>query len=137
MTIEGIVLPGKIRTTQIIEYIERHLQAFRPIGPEVAVGDHICTFREPAIVETLEFFPSETQVQVLGRAKLEVRVAQAPLSLEDVGISVTAGVGNCVAVETAGVDRKELGNYLFGEIDVPSLETFEERARTVRLVPVS
>jgi hypothetical protein len=28
-----------------------------------------------------------------------------------------------VAIETAGIDAKEFGNYLFGEVDVPALET--------------
>jgi hypothetical protein len=30
-----------------------------------------------------------------------------------------------VAVETGGIERKEMGNYLFGEIDVPALETYK------------
>lgn len=30
-----------------------------------------------------------------------------------------------VAIETGGIEKKEMGNYLFGEVDVPSLETAE------------
>jgi hypothetical protein len=141
ITIAGIVLAGKLRTSQIIEYIERHLQAFRQLAPEVAVGDHICVFRAPAIVETHEFLPSEIQAVVLGKVKLLVHVAQAPLSLEELGISITTAIGNLVAIETAGVDRKELGNYLFGEVEVPRLETFDTKlepydsSRSLKLNP--
>jgi len=51
-------------------------------------------------------------------------VSPIPLLGPDGGVSITAGAGNLVAIETAGIDRKELGNFLFGEIDVPSLEAF-------------
>jgi hypothetical protein len=54
---------------------------------------------------------------------LTVKVAQAPLGDTDQGVFVTAGPGNLVAIERAGIDRKEFGSYLFGEIDVPRLES--------------
>jgi hypothetical protein len=57
--------------------------------------------------------------------KLVVRVAAAPLPPAEQGISITAGVGNLVAIERAGIETKEFGNYLFGEVDVPALETFQ------------
>jgi hypothetical protein len=57
---------------------------------------------------------------VLGDVKLIVKVARSPLP--EPGITVTAGTGNLVAIERAGVESKEFGNYLFGDIDVPALE---------------
>lgn len=120
--IEDIALQ-RINIPAIIEYIERHLQAFRLLHPEVAVNDHVCQYREPPVIESSVFLPSVEQAKVLGNVRLTVKVSPAPLPLSEVGIAVSAGVGNLVAIESAGMDRKELGNYLFGEIDVPALET--------------
>lgn len=119
------VLLVNIRTTPIIEYIERHLQAFRTVSPMVAVNDHVCEYREPAVSLIRQFSPSDKQKAVIGDSVLTVKVSRAPLEESEQGISVTAGIGNLVALETCGIDRKEFGNYLFGEIDVPALETSE------------
>jgi Histidine kinase-, DNA gyrase B-, and HSP90-like ATPase len=112
----------RVRRASIIEYIERHLQAFRAKAPDVAIDDHVCTYREPPIAETLTFSPSDSQRQVLGDVTLVIKVAAAPLPSAEQGVSVTAGVGNLVAIEHAGIEGKEFGNYLFGDIDVPALE---------------
>ena len=115
----------RVTRAKIIEYVERQLQAFRAKAPAVAIDDHVCSYREPQTSEMQTFSPSETQRQTLGDVKLTVKVATAPLpSNEQQGISVTAGIGNLVAVERAGIEGKEFGNYLFGDIDVPALETF-------------
>jgi len=122
--ITGIVL-SKINTQAIIEYIERHLQAFRARLPEVAVNEHVCQYKEPLVDEAFVFDPSPEQSKVLGEARLTIKVSPTPLPQAEVGIAITAGPGSLVAVETGGVDRKEMGNYLFGEVDVPALETFK------------
>ena len=119
------VLLTNIRTTPIIEYIERHLQAFRTVSPMVAVNDHPCEYREPAVALVRQFSPNEKQRSVIGDCTLTVKVSKTPLVESEQGISVTAGLGNLVALETCGIDRKEFGNYLFGEVDVPALETSE------------
>src|ERR1700690_100245 len=122
--IGGIVLP-KINTQAIIDYIERHLQAFRVRLPEVAVNDHVCQYKQPQVAETFTFKPTTEQMQILGDVLLKIQVSPTPLPHAELGISITAGTGNFVAVETGGIDNKEMGNYLFGEIDVPVLETYE------------
>jgi hypothetical protein len=121
VTIGGIVLT-RIGTPNIIEYIERHLQAFRALLPEVAVNEHVCQYREPQVLEAFEFNPSAEQAKVIGDVSLVVKVSLSPLPQTEVGIAITAGIGNLVAIESGGVDRKEMGNYLFGEVDVPTLE---------------
>lgn len=121
VAIEDIIL-SQIRTAPIIEYIERHLQAFRGVAPEVAVNDHVCTYRQPEIEYEQSFDPSSDQVKTLGNARLLVRVARAPLPDAEQGVVITAGAGNLVAIEKAGIEGKEFGPYLFGEIDVPALE---------------
>jgi hypothetical protein len=119
--ISDIVLE-RTTTAPVIEYIERHLQVFRARLPQVAVNDHVCSYHEPSVAERLEFRPSEEQKKVLGDVVLIVKVASAPLPESEQGVTITAGLGNLVAIETAGIERKEMGNYLFGEIDVPALE---------------
>jgi hypothetical protein len=118
----GDIVLSQIRTAPIIEYIERHLQVFRAMAPEVAVNDHVCTYRQPEVESEQFFDPSRTQAETLGNARLVVRIARAPLPDAEQGVVITAGSGNLVAVEKAGVEGKEFGPYLFGEIDVPALE---------------
>jgi hypothetical protein len=124
--IEEVQLP-KINVQTIIEYVERHLQAFRVKQPEVVVNEHLCHFREPQVIDSFQFTPPEQDQSVLGDITLTIKVSPSPLPAKLIGIAVTAGAGNFVAIETGGVDRKELGNYLFGEVDVPSLETYESK----------
>lgn len=124
VTIEEIFLQ-KINTAPIVEYIERHLQIFRALMPEVAVNEHLCTYREPSISETYKFDPTSSQAKVIGNIELAIKVSTSPLPVVEQGIAITAGLGNLVAVETAGIENKELGNYLFGDIDVPVLENTE------------
>jgi hypothetical protein len=121
VTIQEIFLP-KLSITPIIEYIERHLQVFRALMPQMAVNDHVCQYREPTVAEKFTFVPSAKQAEVLGKVELVVKVSTIPLPAAEQGIAVSAGPGNLIAIETGGIENKELGNYLFGEIDVPALE---------------
>lgn len=123
VTIGDIVLQRRLTTTPIIERIERHLQGWRGTGAEVAVNQHVCEYRKPLVVATHTFKPTGSHADVIGDVELKVEVGLVPLSDSDQGIVVTAGEGNQVAVETAGIEAKQFGNYLFGNIDVPALET--------------
>ena len=140
ITIDDIVL-DRINTASVIEYIERHLSAFRYRHPDVAVNDYVCAYREISISKSFDFRPSAKQKEVLGDVHLEVKVAQTPLLDDDQGVFIMAGAGNLVARETSGLERKEFGNYLFGEVDVLALETFKtpiqpyDSARTLQLNP--
>ncbi len=111
-----------IDSTAITHYIERQLAFFRGSNPQVAVNSHICEYHEPHITYTQTFKPSPEQMAVIGDILLTIKVAQAPLREFEQGIAITAGSGNLIAIERAGIERKEYGNYLFGEIDVPKLE---------------
>ena len=118
VTIQDIFLP-KLSITPIVEYIERHLQVFRALMPQVAVNDHVCQYREPTVAEKFTFVPSAKQAEVLGEVELIVKVSTIPLPAAEQGIAVSAGPGNLIAIETGGIENKELGNYLFGEIECP------------------
>ena len=121
VSIERIFL-SKLSTAPIIEYIERHLQTFRALMPEVAVNEHVCQYREPQIAEEHNFRPTNLQSEIIGDAVLTIKVATSPLPKTEQGIAITSGLGNLLAIETGGIETKEFGNYLFGEIDVPELE---------------
>jgi DNA topoisomerase VI subunit B len=113
VTISDVVL-DRINTASIIEYIERHLTAFRYRHPEVAVNNYVCAYKEILVSRTRTFHPSPQQTEKLGNCELIVKVTQVPLADDDQGIVVTAGPGNLVARESAGLQKKEFGNYLFG-----------------------
>lgn len=121
VTISDIQI-SRINTLAIIEYIERNLAGYRHKNPQVAVNTHVCEYHEPTAQNVYNFRPSPDQADVIGDVELVVKVAAAPLDESDEGITITAGPGNLVAVERAGIERKEFGNRLFGEIDVPKLE---------------
>jgi len=119
--ITGIAL-SKINTQAIIEYIERHLQAFRTLLPEVAVNEHVCQLQRPLVDEVFTFdFISGASKRILGQVRLTIKVSPT-LCRNPSRHSDTAGPGNFVAVETGGIDRKEkMGNYLFGSVDCAGL----------------
>jgi histidine kinase/DNA gyrase B/HSP90-like ATPase len=119
------LLLDRINTPSIIEYIERHLSAFRYLHPEVAVNNYLCGSREITVAKMRTFRPSPEQSRIIGDVELVIKVAQAPLNEDDQGIVITAGPGNLVAKESAGIEKKEFGNYLFGETDIIALETSE------------
>ena len=121
ITISDVIL-DKITTPSIIEYIERHLAAFRHCSPEVAVNDHVCSYKEPIVDRTRLFKPLPHQAAILGNVELCVKVSRVPLAASEQGILVFAGPGNLIAIERGGLESKEFANYLFGEIDVPALD---------------
>jgi hypothetical protein len=124
VTIEDLVVT-RIDKSVIIEYIERNLSAFRAVTPRVAVNSHVCEYHSPPVRTAYSFTPNEKQAPILGPVQLTINASTKPLRDWETGIAVLAGPGNLVAIERGGVDHKEFGNYLFGEIDVPALETFE------------
>jgi hypothetical protein len=124
VTISELLL-SRVDKAAIIEYIERNLAAFRGTNPTVAVNSHICEYHAPPITRTHRFAPNEKQSATLGGVELTIHASSRPLREWEQGIAILAGAGNLVAIERGGVEHKEFGNYLFGEINVPALETFD------------
>ncbi len=107
----------------IVQRIERHLAAFRIVEPLVTVNRHACQVPRPPISSSREFRPqTDSHRELLGDVVLNVKVSRTPLDEVNRGVAVTCGVGNLVAVVTAGIETKEYGNRLLGDIDVPELE---------------
>jgi hypothetical protein len=124
ISIEEIFV-SKIDSLKIIKKVEKHLQSFRHSSPEILVGDHICTYKEPFFQETVTFTPEGELKKYLGATQLVVKTSQKPLDRDERGILVSCGPGNLVAMVGAGVCAKEMGEFLFGDIDVPTLESAE------------
>jgi len=93
------------------------------LDPTVYVGPHLCEPWQPSIAATHRFSPNGEQRAVLGDVELTVKVAQAPLGEGLYGIAVTTAPGVLVAIESAGMEAKDFGTYLFGEVEVPGLES--------------
>ena len=105
----------------IIRYIDRHLARW-PKNCTVLVNDHECEYSEPAIAEERRIQPTGTLKEKLGVVELVIKVAKAPVDEDLRGISIFS---NGVWHETtlAGSEGKEMANYLFGEIEVPQLDS--------------
>lgn len=120
-TIEISDVSVKLSREPVIALIERHLSAFAT-SPVVTVNGHVCEIKRPAASVTRTFTPNEKFAEKIGDITLTVSASVAPLDEGHRGVQITVGSGNLVATETAGVDAKEYGNRLFGEVDCPALE---------------
>lgn len=122
ISIQDVLLP-RLQPEPLVRNVERHLAYWRALDPTVYVGPHLCEPWQPSIAATHHFSPNDEQRAVLGDIDLTVKVAQAPLGEGLYGIAVTTAPGVLVAIESAGVEAKEFGTYLFGEVEVPGLES--------------
>lgn len=123
-TITISAVTAKLSRDPVVSLIERHLSTFRNSAPVVTVDGRICQIPTIAVAGLDRTFapPSDPIRERVGDITLNVRISRTPLSTDARGIAITVGQGNLVAVEAAGVDTKEYGDRLFGEIDCPELD---------------
>lgn len=116
--IEGILLKS-LDQVGIIKYIERHLTKWK--SATVYVNNHECEFNEPPTAEIKNYRPEGAQKEILNDIELIIKIACAPLDEELRGISIYS---NGVWHETtmAGNERREMSQYIFGEVDIPKLD---------------
>lgn len=119
ITIRDITV--RLTKEPIVALIERHLAAFQG-SPVVLVNSRVCEIHRPQASITKTFTPTPEQTALIGNVTLTVKAAVAPLDDIHRGVQVTIGTDNLVAVETAGVDSKEYGKYLFGHVDCAALD---------------
>jgi hypothetical protein len=112
----------RIDRNGIIQYIERNLSQY-PKDVEVVVDHHPCEFKEPEIAETFTLYPSGDDARLLGNAKLTVKIAKAPLDEELRGIQVFSH-GNWHTTTLVGSEGKPMSEYIFGDVDVPTIEEY-------------
>jgi hypothetical protein len=120
-TIKITGISVRLAKEPIVALIERHLAAFQG-SPVVIVNGRVCEIVRPTATLTEVFKPSAEQAALLGDIALTVSAANVPLEDIHRGVQITIGTDNLIAVETAGVDSKEYGKYLFGHVDCPELD---------------
>lgn len=119
IVINGISV--RLAKEPIVALIERHLSAFQG-SPVVSVNGRTCNIVRPTASITRAFTPTPAQAALIGNVELTVKAAAAPLEEIHRGVQITIAADNLVAVETAGVDTKEFGKYLFGHIECSELD---------------
>jgi len=135
--IEGIFLKS-LDQAGIIKYIERHLAKWK--NATVFVNNHECEFNEPPIAEIKTLHPDGPQIEKIGDVELTIKIASSPLEEELRGISIYS---NGIWHETtlAGIENREMSQYIFGEVDVPRLDKDKspippfDLSRSMRLNP--
>jgi hypothetical protein len=105
---------------KVISYVERHLSRYRTRA-HVTVNGHVCRFKEPPFVAQFERFPPTEVAKHIGDVSLNVKVSPVPLDDDTRGIDILShGIWHETTLE--GIERKEIANQIFGQIDVPKLE---------------
>lgn len=118
--IEGIHLRS-LDQAGVIAYIERHL-AHWPKNVTVFVNNHQCEFTEPPVERTHRYRPEGEATAMLGDVELTIKVSKSPLPEDLRGVAIHA---NEVWHETTLLtsEGKDMAEFIFGEIDVPRLDT--------------
>jgi hypothetical protein len=136
--IEGVHLRA-LDQPGVIHYVERHLARW-PRDVTVIVNNHECEFNEPPVERVQAFRPTKEETAALGDVELTVKVSKSPLDDDLRGISIfSKGVWHETTL--AGVEGKEMSEYLFGEIDVARLDDDKstpppfDTSRSVKLNP--
>lgn len=128
--IEGIGIK-KIDQSGVINHIQQHLSQMTP-NAKVYVNHHECEYREPASVLVRTFKPSENERPALGDVELIIKVAGAPLDEFERGVAISSN-GVFYERTLAGMETKDMAQYLFGRLDVPLLD---RELETANIAPV-
>jgi len=109
-----------LNQASVIKYIERHLKKWR--NASVVVNNHQCESLEPEVRYVFVYHPEGEIKEKLGDVELVVKVAYTPPEDgDDRGISVYSnGVWHTTTL--AGLEGKEMAQYIFGDIDIPKLD---------------
>jgi len=117
--IEGVHL-RTLNQADIIRYIEKHLSRW-PKGTTVFVGTHECEYFEPSIEREERFTPNDVQKGKLGDIELVIKVAKSSLEDDLQGVSIYSK-GVWYETTLAGNERRDMAQYILGEVDVPALD---------------
>lgn len=103
---------------EIEHALERQVRFWR--GAEVVLNGRPIEPVTPPSDDRREFVAGTSEHPELRGAMLILHIAKRPLTDDEQGVAVTAS-GVLLETTLAGAERKEMANYLFGEIDVPAL----------------
>jgi len=108
---------------EIIKTLERHVRHWR--GGRVEVNGVEVEYTIPPIAMTREYIATDEDHTALSGVRLFLNAAKVPLPEADRGVAILSG-GVLHDTTLAGAERRDFSNYIFGEIDVPTLaEPFE------------
>jgi len=107
-----------INQSAIIQYVEKQISKWR--NATVFINNHECEFAEPPVLERRTFNPEGDIGNILGDVDLIIKVTSSPLAEGERGVSIYS---NGILFETtlAGSERREMSQYIYGEIDIPRL----------------
>lgn len=103
-----------------IAYAERHLSRYRQRA-RVVINSQECQFAEPLACENYSFNPPPEVSNYIGDVTLNVKISPVPLEPENNGIDILSN-DNWHETTLVGLEKKEMSQYLFGEVDIPILE---------------
>ncbi len=107
-----------------IGYIEKHLARLH-LRANVLINGHTCKFKEPPVKHSITVgAPLEIQ-KYLGSPSLIINVAPFALDQDDKGVDILSD-GIWHETTLGDVEGKELSDRLFGEVDVPLLESVDD-----------
>ncbi len=88
---------------------------------QVSVNGIPCQYREPALTKVLRFKPPRETAERLGAVTCTLKIAQEPLTRDENVIAVLSN-GYLHAGTLAGKAGEPFVEYIFGEVEVPSLD---------------
>ena len=110
-----------INQKEIIDFIQRHLARWPNKSSLVFVNNHECEVVPPPIAQTYRFTPDDDVRDLLGNIELTIHAAKRALDEEEQGIAICSkGVWHQSTL--GGSERREMAQYIFGDVDVPNLD---------------
>ncbi len=107
----------------VIAYVQRHL-ARCPKGVSVFVNGHECEYMEPPVSVMRRIHPDGQAHETIGNVELVLKVSKTPMDEDLRGVSIFSN-GVWHQTTLAGSEGREMAQYIFGEIDVPTLDDDE------------
>jgi hypothetical protein len=102
--------------TYLEKLLGQHLRTHK-----VRVNDRACRYRMPRAEMAFDFKPPEAVSAAIGRAKCKLFVSRDELERDDNAVAVLCH-GFLHATTLAGRSREPLAEYIFGEVEAPSLD---------------
>ena len=127
-----------INQSSIIQYVEKQISKWR--NATVFINNHECEFVEPPVLERRTFNPEGDIKDILGDVDLIIKVTSSPLAEGERGVSIYSE-GILFETTLAGCERRDMSQFIYGEIDVPRLSSDKspippfDMSRSMRLNP--
>jgi len=117
-------LVSRLDIDTTINYIEKHLARYH-LRASVIINEHVCKFKEPPATRVIKVNAPREIEHIIGSPELTIKVAPFALDQDERGIDILSD-GIWHETTLGEVEGKELGERLFGEVDVPLLEKVDD-----------